>query len=79
MATQSDDARNRARANADKKFQKNQAADQAMNEYEARLASQRSKSAKLRELRMARDAEEAAKAEAAPKPAPKKRTKKVAS
>ena len=59
-----------------KKTQREQDGKKAMAEYEANGLAMRAKTAKLRELRLARDVELAA-AEAA-NPAPKKPAKKVA-
>jgi hypothetical protein len=59
-----------------KKTQREQDGKKAMAEYEANGIAMRAKTAKLRELRIARDAELAA-AEAA-NPTPKKAAKKVA-
>jgi hypothetical protein len=65
---------NEARARADQKFKKQQQAatarDKAMADYAAETEKQRAKSAKLKALRLAREAEDAAAAEAMP---PKKK------
>lgn len=67
------------RANAELRFKKSKAAaamrSQAMAEYEAEAKAVRIKSAKLRTLRLAKQAEDAAAVESAPKTA--KRTRKA--
>jgi hypothetical protein len=83
LADRSSEAQERARANADKKFLKAQAIDQAMDEYSAAAEAQRKKSAKLKALRLAKEADEAAAQqmvadEKAAKPAPRKRKAKAA-
>ena len=64
------------RAKADLRFRKAERAatarDQAMNEYAAESERRRLKTAKLKELRLAKEAEEQAAAAAVP-PAPKKK------
>jgi hypothetical protein len=64
------------RAKADLRFRKAERAatarDQAMNEYAAESERRRLKTAKLKELRLAREAEEQA-AAAVTEPAPKKK------
>jgi hypothetical protein len=66
--------RERAEAQFDKKLQAQQAGAKAMSEYEAAGAAVRAKTARLRALRLAKEAadkEAAGKAPAAPSPAPK--------
>jgi hypothetical protein len=66
--------RERAEAQFDKKLQAQQAGAKAMSEYEAAGAAVRAKTARLRALRLAKEAadkEAAGKAPAAPPPAPK--------
>jgi hypothetical protein len=64
VATNSDEAR----ARADQKFKKSQQAatarDKAMAEYVAEAEKQRAKTAKLKALRLAKEAEDAASTEA---------------
>ena len=70
MATKSDDAR----ARADQKFKKSEQAatarDKAMAEYMAEAEKQRAKTARLKALRLAKEAEDAAAATAKPKRKP---------
>ena len=61
---------------ANKEFKKARQAEdrkRAMTEYENSAIASRAKTARLRALRLARDAEEAAAAALAPPPAPKKK------
>jgi hypothetical protein len=55
-----------------KKMQRAEEGRKAMLEYEAEQAAVRAKTERLRELRLAREAEEEAAAKAAPKAAPRK-------
>ena len=64
---------------ANKEFRKARQAEdgkRAMLDYENAAIATRAKTAKLRALRLARDAEEAAAAAAAPPEAPKKKARK---
>lgn len=76
-AALADDAKTTA---ANKQFKKARQAEEgkrAMLDYESTAAANRAKTARLKALRLARDAEEQAAAEAAPPPeAEKKKTKK---
>lgn len=58
------------------KLQRAEDGKRAMMEYETAAAASRTKTARLRALRLARDAQEAAAAAAAPPPAKKKAAKK---
>jgi hypothetical protein len=72
---QAEEARKKARD----LFARERAKDgEAIKEREKAFAAQSQKTAKLRALRLAREAEEQAAAAAAPKPAPKKAVKKAA-
>ena len=69
------------RAKADLRFRKAERAatarDQAMNEYAAESERRRIKTAKLKELRLAKEAEEQATAAASPPPPRKKPAAKI--
>ena len=69
------------RAKADLRFRKAERAatarDQAMNEYAAESEKRRLKTAKLKELRLAKEAEEQAAAAAIPAPLKKKPATKI--
>ena len=62
-----------------RKVQRDQDAKKAMSEYESGEVALRARTAKLRALRLARDAELAAAAPPAPEPKKKKAVKKAAS
>ncbi|MGH6665626.1 MAG: transcriptional regulator [Pseudolabrys sp.] len=72
------DNANKTAANSQfRKLRQAEDGKRAMLDYENSVAAMRAKTARLRELRLARDAQEAAAAAAAPPPVKKKAAKKV--
>ena len=71
--TLADDSKKNAANNQFRKLRQAEEGKRAMTEYENNAIASRAKTARLRALRLARDAEEAAALAAAPPPAVKKK------
>jgi len=74
--TLADDSKKTAANNQFRKLRQAEDGKRAMTEYENNAIASRAKTARLRALRLARDAQEAAAAAAAPPAAPKKKAAK---